>query len=204
MRLIAIRHGETQWNVEGREIGQLDSPLTPRGVDQARRLAARLSRLKIKRVYSSDLGRAMDTAAIIAAACGTEVTSDRGLRERHMGVFQGLTGVEIHARYPAQQQAFEQDREYAIPEGESGPQRTERSVRALTSIANGHPLDTVVVVTHSGFLRGFFEWVLGVPSGRHNRFRRDNAAYNLFDYSEDQWTLVTWNDISHLDPAEPG
>jgi probable phosphoglycerate mutase len=204
MRLIAVRHGQTEWNVEGREIGQLDSALTPIGVEQAQRLAARLSRMRIKAVYSSDLGRAMQTAGIIAAACGTQVTRDAGLRERHMGIFQGLTSSEADARYPADRHAYEQDREYAIPQGESGLERTERSVRTLTAIAKRHEGDTVVAVTHSGFLRGFFEWVLAIPSGRHNRFRRDNASYNAFEYAADQWILITWNDLGHLEAAPDG
>jgi broad specificity phosphatase PhoE len=100
MKLIVVRHGETEWNAEGREIGQLDSLLTPRGVDQAERLAQRLGRMPIAMIYSSDLGRAMKTAEILAAACGADVRPEPGVRERHMGVFQGLTGPEIRRQFP--------------------------------------------------------------------------------------------------------
>jgi 2,3-bisphosphoglycerate-dependent phosphoglycerate mutase len=199
MRLIPVRHGETLWNVEGREMGQLDSPLTPLGVEQAQRLARRLSGMKIDVVYSSNLGRALDTAAIIAAACHTDVRPDPGLRERNMGIFQGLTQAEIERQYPVEGRAYAKDQNYAIPNGESGPQRAERSIRAFSAIAERHPHDTVVAVTHSGLLRGFFEWVLGIPPDRGVHFRRDHASYNALDFESGKWTLVTWNDLSHLD-----
>lgn len=198
MRLIVARHGETEWNAEGREIGQLDSQLTPRGIEQAQRLAQRLSRVKIAVVYSSDLGRAMKTAEIVAAACQTEVRPDPNLRERHMGIFQGLTVQEIRQQFPAERKRYEENQDYAIPEGESGSQRSERTIRALTEIAERHSDQTVVAVTHSGVLRGFFECVLALPTGQGSRFRRDNASYNAFDHESGRWTLVTWNDTSHL------
>ena len=198
MRLIVVRHGETVWNVEGREIGQLDSPLTPRGIEQAERLSRRLSHTRIDAIYSSDLGRSMKTAEILAAVCHTEVHPEPDLRERHMGIFQGLTVEEIERRFPGDRQKYQENRDYAIPEGESGAQRTARTMRTLTEIAERHSDRTVVVVTHSGVLRGLFECVLAVPSGLDARFRRDNASYNAFDYEAGKWTLVTWNDVSHL------
>src|SRR5690349_7599240 len=102
MKLFPVRHGETEWNVEGREIGQLDSALTLRGVQQAEALAQRLSELRIDALYSSDLGRAMRTAEIISLECGVPVVADPALRERHMGIFQGLTTDESRKRYPAE------------------------------------------------------------------------------------------------------
>ena len=115
-----------------------------------------------------------------------------------MGIFQGLTADEIRQRYPVDRKKFEKDPDYAIPDGESGPQRSEGTTRAFTHIAERHPAQTVVAVTHSGVLRGFFELVLAMPPGQGWRFRRDNAAYNAFEYQLSKWTLATWNDVSHL------
>jgi probable phosphoglycerate mutase len=95
MKLICIRHGETQWNVEGREMGQLDSPLTPLGLRQAEAIADRLGKLEFDALYSSDLGRAVQTAEAIASRCGRDIRLDAGLRERNMGIFQGLTLEEM-------------------------------------------------------------------------------------------------------------
>src|SRR5258706_9533312 len=115
MRLIVVRHGETEWNAEGREIGQLDSALTPRGMEQARRLAQRLAPAKIAAVYSSDLGRAVKTAEIVAAACHTEIRLSPDLRERHMGIFQGVTIQEIRQQFPAERKQYDAKHDYAIP-----------------------------------------------------------------------------------------
>src|SRR5690242_5784438 len=86
MRLIAVRHGETEWNVELREMGHLDSALTPIGIQQAEALGHRLKKLGFDALYSSDLGRAIQTAEIIATICEKRVHLHAGLRERHMGV----------------------------------------------------------------------------------------------------------------------
>ena len=199
MKLIAIRHGETEWNAQGREMGQLDSPLTPHGINQAHAIARRLVQLPFAALYSSDLGRAVQTADIIALSCGKRVTIDDGLRERHMGIFQGLTVAEMREKFPKERQNYERiGFEYVIPGGESAKQRLERSVRVLTTIANRHPKETVVAVTHGGFLMGFFEAVLGMAPGNGWRFKRYNGSYSAFEYLKERWSLEVWNDVSHL------
>jgi len=198
--VIAIRHGETEWNREQREIGQLDSPLTQRGIEQARALAQRLCRTRFDALYSSDLGRAVQTAEIIGTECRIPVKLAAGLRERHMGIFQGLTVEEMRQKFPREREEYERlGLDYVIPGGESARQRLERSVRTLTSIAQTHAGQSVVVVTHGGFLTGFFEFVLGMQPGNDRRFRRANCSYNTFVYSEAKWCLETWNDTSHLE-----
>jgi broad specificity phosphatase PhoE len=200
MKLIAIRHGETEWNAQGREMGQLDSPLTPRGIRQAHAIARRLARVPFDALHSSDLGRAVQTADVIASSCGKKVTIDDGLRERHMGIFQGLTVAGMRERFPKERQDYERiGFEYVIPGGESARQRLERSVRVLTAIAERHPEETVVVVTHGGFLMGFFESVLGMVPGNGWRFKRHNGSYSAFEHVGGRWSLEVWNDVSHLD-----
>jgi len=200
MKLIAVRHGETEWNAELREMGHLDSPLTPLGIQQAQALGHRLKNLGFDALYSSDLGRAVQTAEIIGAICDKPVQLNSSLRERHMGVFQGLTREEISEKYPEQMAAYERigflD---LIPGGETAQERTDRSVRILTEIASRHPEQTVVVVTHGGFLTGFLGFVLGIPFSNGRRYRKENASFNAFEYLEPNWYLQTWNDISHLE-----
>jgi broad specificity phosphatase PhoE len=199
MKLIAIRHGETEWNVEGRDQGQLDSPLTKTGVAQAHALAQRLRGYSFTHFYSSDLGRAVQTAEIIAAETGVPFVLDPGLRERHSGIFQGLKRAEMAVEFPAEFAEYQRlGHLYEIPGGESGVQRTARSVRALTAIAARHPSETVLAVTHGAFLMGFVEHVLAMEPGNGWRFRRLNAAFNSFEYADERWTLETWNDVSHL------
>ena len=200
MKLIAIRHGETQWNIEAREQGHLDSALTPRGIQQARAVAERLRQVRCSVLYSSDLGRAMQTAEIISSATGVRITQDVDLRERNMGIFEGLTKEEMTQRFPAEYSDYRRiGQGFRIPRGESGQERLERSIRVLKAIAERHPHERIVAVTHGGFLMGFFEHVLGIAPGSGWRFKRQNAAYNSFEYVEGVWRLETWNDTAHLD-----
>jgi broad specificity phosphatase PhoE len=117
-----------------------------------------------------------------------------------MGIFQGLTVTERRDKFPQEAQEYERvGFEYVIPGGESARQRLERSVRVLIGLAERHSGESVVVVTHGGFLMGFFEFVLGMKPGNGWRFIRSNAGYNVFQYKQGKWSLETWNDISHLD-----
>jgi broad specificity phosphatase PhoE len=200
MRVIAIRHGETEWNALGREQGQLDSPLTPRGLAQVQAIARRLEHTRFAALYSSDLPRALTTAEAAAKATGASIVVDAQLRERHTGIFQGLTKAEMQAQYPTEYAAYRADPyTYAVPGGESGLQRTERSVRAMDRLADRHPGQTIVAITHGGFLMGFLEHVLALTPGNSWRFKRQNAAFNVFDRDEGVWSLETWNDTSHLE-----
>jgi broad specificity phosphatase PhoE len=200
MRVIAIRHGETEWNALGREQGQLDSPLTARGLKQAEAIAGRLRRVSFSALYSSDLGRALRTAQIVARATGARIEVDVGLRERHTGIFQGMTKEQMVAQYPSEYSAYRsQPYAYQVPGGESGKQRTERSVRLMNALADRHADETIVAITHGGFLIGFFEHVLDLSPGNAWRFKRQNAAFNVFVRTDGGWSLETWNDTSHLD-----
>src|ERR1700675_244272 len=95
VRLLLVRHGETVFNVTGRWQGQGDSPLTERGLAQARELGRALAHESIAAVYSSDLGRAMQTAREVAAPHGLDVQSELRLREINVGGWTGKNGAEI-------------------------------------------------------------------------------------------------------------
>ena len=212
MKLVIVRHGETEWNVQHKVMGQLDSPLTLKGVQQAKAIADRLLRLNFTSLYSSDLGRAVQTANIIAEICAKKIIFDPELREWNMGIFQGLNVAEMHEKFPQERQDYEQiGDEYIIPEGESLAQCRARGFRILNAIAEKHSnqnLDetgdeTVVVVTHGCVLMGFFEMVLDLRSGNTWRFKLDNANFCAFEYANERWSLIVWNDVSHLETMEP-
>ena len=103
--MLAIRHGETAWNVEGRIQGQLDVPLNDTGRWQVHRLALAVADEGISAVYSSDLLRALETAQAVARGCDRPITTDVGLRERGFGIFEGLSYDEINRRWPEQARA---------------------------------------------------------------------------------------------------
>ena len=200
MMLIVVRHGETEWNVQHREIGQLDSALTERGIRQAEAIGERLGSLKIDCFYSSDLGRAVHTSKIISKYLPPlEVQLDRGLRERRMGVFEGLSWDEIRERYPEKEEEYVRNGFFDfVPGGESAQERVDRSAQTFTAIAEKHPQETVLAVTHAGILTGFLLFVLGIPFSNGQRFIKQNASFNAFEYVNSGWRLHTWNDVSHL------
>jgi probable phosphoglycerate mutase len=199
-RLILVRHGETEWNVAGRAMGQLDSPLTALGQFQAQRLAERCAVTPFDALYSSDLGRARATAQVIADQCTREVVLDARLRERNMGIFQGLTGAEMESRFPDERATYRRvGSPYVIPSGESAEQTIDRALQCLDEIAGRHVGETLVVVTHGGILMGLFESVLGLPFGSASRYLRLNAAWNVFSRDSDKWVLETWGDVTHLE-----
>lgn len=197
--LFAVRHGETEWNLTGRQQGHLDSRLSQRGVEQAEELARGLAERGIETIYSSDLGRAFQTAEIIGARLGLPVHPDRRLRERHLGSLQALTKDEFQQRYPGEWASFSTgDPDYVFPGGESARQRYDRSVSCLLELTRRHPGHTILVVTHGGVLSGLFYRALNVPLSEPRRFSLFNAAINRFTIAGDVWRLDTWGDIAHL------
>lgn len=144
--LLLVRHGETDWNADGRLQGQTDRPLSDFGRRQARQLADDLAGEELDAIYASDLSRARETAEIVAARLGLPVVLDSDLREKDWGTWEGLTAVE-------------RDRVEFV--GESTEQHLERTLKALRRIADRHPYDRVLVVTHGGSMRRIQTATLG-------------------------------------------
>jgi broad specificity phosphatase PhoE len=144
--ILLARHGETDWNAARRVQGHTDVPLNERGREQARALAAELREERLDAVYASDLLRAHETARIVAATQGLEVTVLPDLRERNFGTWEGLTDVEVLARFP---------HAHTGPWGdaETREELSQRVLAALRRIAEAHPGGRVLVVAHGGPLR---------------------------------------------------
>jgi broad specificity phosphatase PhoE len=145
-RILLVRHGETDWNLDRRLQGHADRPLNETGREQARDLAAELADEPLDAVYSSDLSRAEETARIIAEARGLDVTALQSLRERHFGTWEGLTDEEIHERFPDAADGV-------LGDGEPRDELDRRVLGALERIAEEHPDGTALVVSHGGPLR---------------------------------------------------
>ncbi|HXV79870.1 MAG TPA: histidine phosphatase family protein [Candidatus Binatia bacterium] len=198
-QVIIVRHGQTQWNLKLIRQGHLDSSLTEKGIAQAKALGERLKREIFTALYSSDLGRALQTAQMIADATGHTIVTDPRLRERHLGIFQGLTGEELREKYPEEYRLHRTSGPgYVIPGGESVQQQVARNVVYLNEIAEKHLGETIVVVTHGGVLSGLFRHTFAIPYEAPRRFEFTNAGLNVFNYQEGNWFLQTWGDISHL------
>ena len=146
--LLLVRHGETDWNADGRLQGQTDRPLSEFGRRQARRLAGELANEGVDAIYASDLARARETAEIVGERLGLPVVLDSDLREKDWGTWEGLTAAE---------------RDHVEFVGEPTEAHLERTLRALRRIAELHPDGRrVVVVTHGGSMRRVQTEVLGL------------------------------------------
>lgn len=201
--LYAVRHGETEWNRDHIAQGHLDSPLTELGHEQAARSAKALVGLGIEFIYSSDLGRALRTAAIIGKILGLKIRKDERLRERALGVMQGLTWEQFAEKHPEDYAAFNsRDPECVMPGGESARELMERTVQAAESYAGNHPGQCVLVVAHGGVVKSYFHHALGIPLEEPRRYSLFNAAINRFSISEGKWTLDTWGERGHMDEVE--
>jgi probable phosphoglycerate mutase len=198
--LVLIRHGETEWNREGRYQGHQDSPLTGRGVKQAGAVAKALANEPFTAFYSSDLGRAVQTAAVITEAIGTGFRTDIRLREQHYGLLQGHDGQTARKLDPGFFRSLaEGDADYATAGGESRRQRHDRAIFALTDIAARHSGGRVLVVTHGGIVDSLFRHVLEIPFESPRRYSLYNAALNIFGFIDGRWTLRLWGEVSHLE-----
>jgi 2,3-bisphosphoglycerate-dependent phosphoglycerate mutase len=200
-RIIAVRHGETAWNVAARIQGQLDVGLNDTGRWQARRVGEALASETIATVYTSDLGRAHETAQSIGEATGVPVVPDQGLRERSFGVFEGKTFTEIEETWPDQAHNWRKRiPEWQPPEGgESLLQLRERVTRTVEALAARHPGEQIVVVAHGGVLDALYRVATRQEVNSPRTWELPNGAINRLLWTPEGFTLVGWSDTQHLD-----
>jgi len=197
--LYLIRHGETEFNREGRIQGHADSPLTSLGRRQAQAIAERLSTESFNAIYSSDLGRAYHTAEAIAAPHNLPINSTPLLRENAFGIIQGLTQAEIDERYPADQHEWRRNPLTMRPPGaETREEVLNRCAEFLTEIPNCHTDgDKVLIVSHGGSLRGLIITACSLPIEFYRAIHLSNASLSMLTLGNHPaiWLL---NDTCHL------
>ena len=200
-RIIAVRHGETSWNVDARIQGQLDIALNDTGRWQARRVGSALSAEQLSAIYSSDLGRAHETARAIADAAGIAVVPHPGLRERRFGLFEGKTFDEIHTTWPEHAQNWKKRiPDWTPPEGgESLLELRERVARTVTDLAARHRGEQIAVVAHGGVLDTLYRIATGQEVNSPRTWQLPNGAINRLLWTPQGFTLVGWSDTQHLE-----
>ncbi len=180
-----VRHGQTDWNVEGRYQGQADQPLNVVGLAQAEAAAKQLRGKTFAAIYSSDLQRARVTAEIIAAELGLPVQIDRHLREVNQGEWEGMLTADIQARYAETWSARQQDRLHAAPPGgESLAQVAARVLPAVDEITQRHPDAAILVVSHGLALGVVRCAAAGAPLIEAFQRIPDNAQPMLVNWKE--------------------
>lgn len=206
-RLLVVRHGETDWNVQTRIQGYTDIPLNARGEAQARHLAARIGDLQdlepVRAVYASDLMRAWTTADALAQACGLAVRTDLDLRERQFGHFEGLTFAEIETDHPEDARRWrERDPAWAPRGGESLQAFYDRCVAAASRLAAAHAGETIALVAHGGVLDSLYRAATRTPVNAPRAWRVSNATLNRLAWTPEGFSLLSWDDASHLDALD--
>jgi probable phosphoglycerate mutase len=201
-RIIAIRHGETAWNVDTRIQGHLDIPLNDTGLWQARQLARALAGEPLSAIYASDLQRAHATARAIAEATGAPLVPEPALRERSFGQLEGRTFTEIEAELPEQARRWRQRDPHFAPEGgETLVQLRERIAATTHRLAAQHTGGLVVLVAHGGVLDVLYRLATGQELQAPRTWQLSNAAINRLLWTPEGLTLVGWADTQHLDAA---
>lgn len=196
---IVVRHGETAWNAQSRIQGHLDSPLNEEGLAQALLVGERLGNERFDHLYCSDLGRVLQTAQPIVDRTGRQPRLTARLRERHLGLFQGLTGVECKRDWPDDYARFHaRDPDHVVPGGESIRQVYQRVSAFFDEIAAAHAGERIVAVTHGGVLDALYRHAMAVPLERVRDFSVYNASLNWLIWRDGRWTIERWGDISHL------
>lgn len=177
----------------------MDTDLSPTGIRQADAIAEKLAEDKIAAIYSSDLKRSYETAEDLAARTGHKIITDSRLRERSLGIFEGLSMEEVKRKYPHEFNLYKTaGPDYVVPEGESRRQQFERAIDCIKEIVERHSPGRIVIVTHGGVLNGLFRYVLDIPMAVPTRFKLFNASINTFFVENGTWLLGTWGDVTHL------
>jgi broad specificity phosphatase PhoE len=193
-RLLIWRHGRTEWNASGRFQGQLDPPLDDEGRTQAARTARSLAatlRNEDTVLVSSDLQRAVDTAAALASLLGLPVRVDERLREHGLGSWEGLTRDEVAERFPEQYEDWLAGR--PVP-GRGGEAQADVAARALAAVADLPPASTAVLMTHGGTAGRLVEALLGLgPEHRRAFGPLGNCHWSELLFQASGWRLMRHN-----------
>lgn len=192
-----IRHGETEWNRDGRWQGHADIPLTEHGRRQARALARRLvdEGVRFDHIYASDLSRAFETAKIIAQALEMPLHPLPDLREIDVGSWSGLTRTQIMAQFSG---AFETV--FHAPDGESREVFGERVAGALLSLAAKHPGATLAIVSHGGVVRSMLHYLYSLNrQGDQPVPLIGNTSITEVRLDAGGWHIARINDVAHVE-----
>ncbi len=198
-RVLLFRHGQTVSNQVHRIQGHLDSPLSELGVRQAKALGSHLKRYNIDALYTSSLGRARQTAQIVADFNGLVPVSEDRLKEVCFGESEGKTWAEIELHFPEMAAKWHRHEKHAVfPGGETRESVADRVMNLLQEWTSSHSKQTVAACTHGGVLACVAAKILGIPAGIRPMLDMTNTAIHELSYSEGKWKIVGWSEKEHL------
>ena len=200
MRLVLVRHGETEWNTQQRYQGHQAIPLNDHGRWQAAQAAERLIDYAVQAVYASDIARAWETATIIGEVLQLPVQPLTDFREINDGLWAGRTPTELDDLYPDHMSEYR-----AAPattqrlQGESYAQVQQRMWTGFMALAERHAQQTVVAVSHGGAIRALVCALLEAPLEHWKRLWIENGAFvEIVAHSDGYWRIMRLNDVAHL------
>lgn len=199
VRIILIRHGETTWNTEGRYQGQVDTPLSPRGIQQGKAAAEALRDIPIDAAIASPLSRACTTCRFSAELHGLPVSTDDRLTEIAHGDWEGIYAHDIEARYPEEFRLWHTRPDLVqMPGGENLEDVRKRVRAAFDDIAGQYEGKTVLIAAHDAVNKAILCDLMGLPLSSFWQIKQDNACINILEYSSGLWRLVLMNSTAHL------
>lgn len=200
LKVYFVRHGETDWNAQGRIQGMTDVALNDKGLAQAKLLADRLAEEKgFVALYSSTLRRALTTGEIIGRRLGLQPVTDARLVERDMGIVEGLTGEQVQERYPEVHLAWKHGNKRVPFPGEEMRDHFQQRLRDfLQDICLRHTDNKVVVVTHGGAMGMIMATVMSLDQERRFPFWFENASFSIVEFGGPFPRLLRLNDTCHL------
>lgn len=199
VKLIIARHGESEWNTEGRYQGLKDPPLTERGRKQAELLARELKKESIDFIFSSPLKRAFETAKIIGDHLGIEPVIDRRIIEIDHGVWSGMLVSEVKEKFREDfEKWISEPHKVVFPEGESLEDVYKRVSEFINDIKRDYGGKTLLVVSHTVPIRCMYCALLNVDLSRFWSFGCDNASYSLVFIEDDRSIINRLNITCHL------
>jgi probable phosphoglycerate mutase len=200
--IILIRHGETEWNSQLRMQGHSNSALSAVGRGQIQALGEWMKNVSFEHIYSSDSLRARQTAEAITQYSGDTLQFDQRIREKNLGVFEGLTSIEAREQLPEIYRLFKTGgANYVIDEGESTQQVLDRALEFIEEIRLRHPEQRVVMVTHGGVVRVLMKHTLGLSLDAPTSFLIKNTGIFRLVWNE-KWLVSQMDVVSHLEKLE--
>ena len=194
-----VRHGQTNWNILGKTQGHGNSDLTPKGENQALELSKAIKEYPIDYIYSSDLGRALQTAEIIGSTIGVDIIQTPSLREMGFGDWEGLLIEEIKKDYAKTYETWRnQPHLVNIPNGETLHIIKDRVDAFIKELNEKYDNKHILLVSHSVTVRVMLLSFLNSGVENIYRIKQDNTALNIVEYRDYGPVVIKMNDTSHM------
>jgi broad specificity phosphatase PhoE len=195
-RVFIVRHGETDYNAEGRWQGQIDVPLNALGLAQAEKLAAYFANTKLDAIFSSDLSRAYQTALAVANVKNLSIIKEARLREMALGEFEGLTRTELDEKFPQEVASWDASEDFAPPKGESRNQTRARMLEAWQELIAHDKHETILLISHGGAMR---QLLTALIPAQMEKVRFTNTCISLLERQNDGWHGLLVCQTPHLE-----